>query len=345
MIYPWEKELETIQKENQIAGMAVAVTDREKVIWSKGFGVDTVERPHIPADPVSMYRIASVTKMFVASTVMRLVEMGKLELDVPVIQYVPWLTFSRPEATERMTLRHLLSHTGGLPKAFKANGPKDESFVYRAMREDLPKVEMKHLPGDGAYEYANWGTRVAAFVAQEVSGKLFSEVLKELILEPLGMDRTTFHLREVATYPVSVPHELGEDGVMRVIHSMSENGESFASGGLYSNVYDLCKFARMLLNDGRNDKGEQVLQPETMALMKTKHGKREEPGDWYGLNIHMREFQGGFLYGHLGCVPPYATSVFTDPVTGCGVVTLMNTKHTELRLPIPEMIFTHLRDL
>lgn len=341
-MYPWEERIEKLRRENQIAGMAVAVTDRQKVIWAKGFGVDTVERPHIPADPVSMYRIASVTKMFVASTVMHLVDLGKLELDVPVTTYVPWLKFSRPEATQRMTLRHLLSHTGGLPKAFKPNGPKDECFITRAMREDLPLVELHHLPGDGAYEYANWGTRVAAFVAQEVSGKLFSEVCKELVLDPLGMSRTTFHLREVATYPVSVPHELGEDGQLRVIHSMSENGESFASGGLYSNVYDLCKFARMLLNDGRNDQGQQVLQPETVALMKSRQAKREEPGDWYGLNIHIRQFGDRYLYGHLGNVPPYTTSVFTDPATGCGVVTLMNTKHPELRLPIPEMIFAEL---
>jgi len=343
-MYPWEEKLEQIRKENQIAGMAVVLTDREKVVWAGAYGVDTVERPHIPADPISMYRIASVTKMFVAATVMSLVDQGKLDLDTPVTEYVPWLTFSRPEATERMTLRHLLSHTGGLPKAFKPNGPKDECFITRAMREDLPKLEMKHLPGDGAYEYANWGTRVAAFVAQEVSGKLFSEVVKELILDPLGMDRTTFHLREVATYPVSVPHEVGEDGNLRVIHSMSENGESFASGGLYSNAFDLCKFARMLLNEGRNDAGEQVLKPETVALMKSKHAKREEPGDWYGLNIHIRQFQDGYLYGHLGNVPPYTTSVFTDPKTGYGVVTLMNTKHPELRLPIPEMIFEMLRN-
>lgn len=343
-MFPWEEKLAQIQKENNIAGMAVAVTDREKVIWAGAYGVDNAERPHIAADPVSMYRIASVTKMFVASTVMRLVEQGKLELDTPVVNYVPWLTFSRPEATERMTLRHLLSHTGGLPKAFKANGPKDECFAEVAMREELPKVEMKNLPGDGAYEYANWGTRVAAFVAQYVSGKYFSELCRELVLAPLGMERTTFHLREVATYPVSAPHEYAEDGVMKVIHSMSENGASFASGGLYSNVFDLCKFARMLLNDGKNDKGETVLRPETLALMKTWHGKRDEPGDWYGLNIHMHAYREGFVYGHLGCVPPYATSVFTDPVSGYGVVTLMNTKHTELRLPIPDMIFDSLRE-
>lgn len=342
-MYPWEEKLKAICKDNQVAGMAVAVTDQEKVIWTGAYGVDNAERPHIPADPVSIYRIASVTKMFVAAAVMRLVELGKLDLDTPVVQYVPWLTFSRPEATEKMTLRHLLSHTGGLPKAFAPNGPKDECFAEVAIREELPKVEMKNLPGDGVYEYANWGTRTAAFVAQYVTGKLFSEVLQELILDPLGMDRTTFHLREVATYPISAPHEIGEEGKMRVIHSMSENGASFASGGLYSNVYDLCKFARMLLNDGRNDAGEQVLQPQTVALMKEKQAKRGEPEDWYGLNIHIHRFEDGYLYGHLGNVPPYTTSVFTDPVTGCGVVTLMNTKHPELRLPIPEMIFRDLR--
>lgn len=341
-MYQFEEKIEQLRLAHNIAGMAVAVTDKEKVIYAKGFGVDSVERPQLPADPISMYRIASVTKMFVAATTMRLVEQGILDLDAPVRTYVPWLTFSRPEATERMTLRHLLSHTGGLPKAFTPNGPKDECFLEVAMREELPHVPMAHVPGDGAYEYANWGTRVASFIDQTVMGKPFSQVAKEQLLEPLGMDRTTFHLREVATYPVSVPHEVAEDGSLRVIHSMSENGASFASGGLYSNVYDLCKFARMLMNGGRNDAGGQVLQEKTLQQMFTPHADRAEPGDRYGLNIHIHKFGNRDLYGHLGCVPPYATSVFTDPISGYGVVTLMNTKHTELRIPVPELVLSEL---
>lgn len=335
-----EKRLEEILKKHQIAGMAVAITDRRKVLFAKGFGVDSVERMHVPAEAESLYRIASISKVVTGITVLRLAEQGVLDLDAPVKAYVPWLSFSRPEALEQMTLRHLLSHTSGLPMEYTPDGPREERALEQTLKDGLKELEFKTLPEDGVYLYSNWGIRLASYITQVRTGKLFSELARELVLTPLQMDRTTFDLQVAATYPLSLPHTENARGELEVVHRIKENAARLAAGGLYSNVLDLCKLARFLLNDGKNDLGQQILNKDSIKQMVTKHAVKDVAvGDGYGLTMHLRKYKDRFLHGHLGSAPPYATSMLVDPVSGYGVVTLMNTKRDELRCAIPEMIF------
>jgi len=338
-----EKRLQTILEENKIAGMAVALTDRKQVIYAKGFGVDNAEYPEIPAKAEALYRIASITKIITGITVMRLVEEGVLDLDVLVKHYVSWLRFSRPEALEQMTLRHLLSHTSGLPKEYTPEGPREESALEQTLQENLDKLEMHALPNEGVYLYSNWGIRLASYIAQSVTGKLFSQLAEEYVLRPLEMCTTTFDLREAATYPLSLPHEMTDGGAYRVVHRIKENAARLAAGGLYSNVFDLCKLARFFMNGGKTDAGVQLLKGSSMLQMQTVHARSNAGlGDGYGLTLWLRKYQDRYLLGHPGSAPPYATSVFADVHSGYGVVTLMNTQRDALRYQIPEMILDNL---
>lgn len=107
------QKLDNIRIDRNIAGMTVAVTDREKILYMQAFGVDNMDRPHIKAEPDSVYRIASVTKMFTGTLIMQLSEQGKLNIDDPVKKYLPWLKLRKSKATETLTIKHLLTHTGG----------------------------------------------------------------------------------------------------------------------------------------------------------------------------------------------------------------------------------------
>jgi len=337
-------KLDAVLKENKIAGMAVAVTDREKVIYAKGFGVDNAERPDIPADPGAMYRIASITKVVTGITILRLAEQGILDLDRPVREYVSWLRLSRPEALEQMTFRHLLSHTSGLPAEYSPEGPKEERALEQSLKDGLGDLELHSLPDEGVYLYSNWGIRLASYIAQLRTGKMYSELAKAYVLEPLGMDRTTFDLQVAATYPLSLPHEDTPEGNWKVLHRIPENAARLAAGGLYSNVFDVCKLARFLLNHGKSDSGQQLLSRESLNMMMKKHADRTPiNGDGYGLTMMLRKYGDGYLYGHLGSAPPYALSVFADLASGYGVATLMNTRRDELRYTIPESIFDCLK--
>lgn len=340
-----DERLEEILKEHRIAGMAVAITNKKCVVYQKGFGVDSIERPHIPAEADSLYRIASITKVVTGITIMRLVEKGVLNLDVLVKDYVPWLKLARNEALEQMTLRHLLSHTSGLPKEYTPDGPKEESMLEKSLKEELPVAEMKTLPNEGAYLYSNLGIRLASYIAERKTGQIFSTLAQEYVLNPLDMNKTTFDLRVAATYPLSLPHEDAPDGSLKVFHHIKENAARLAAGGLYSNTTDLCKLVRFLLNNGVADSGERFLTQDSINQMFTRHAlDRNGRDEQYGLTMLIKKYRNSYLYGHRGSAPPYALSMFVHPESRFGVVTLMNTQRDELRFEIPKMIFNYLND-
>lgn len=328
------KFLEETLINEKIAGMAVAITDKEKIIFAEGFGVESVERPEVVVTPKSLFRIASITKVVTGMTILSLAEAGKLSLDTRVKEVLPWLTLTDKNTEENVTLGHLLSHTAGFPAEYTPEGSREESALERSLREGLPTLEMQFPLGEG-YLYSNWGIRLASLVAEKVTGKYFTQLAAERVLRPLGMDRTIFDLHIAATYPICLPHT-EENGEFQVLHKLQENAARQAAGGLYSNAEDLCRLARCLLNDG-----EKVLQKSSVDEMKTVRGK-PKAYDGYGITLFSHNGENGQVYFHPGSAPPYATSLYIHPASGLGVVTLMNTQRNSLRHTIPNTILAML---
>ena len=108
------EQIEILRNQYNVAGISVAVTDKEKTLFAEGFGVESVERPVLTVTTETRFKIASISKMITTITCMHLVDQGLLALDTPVKTYVPWLQLSDPVATETVTLRHLLCHGSGL---------------------------------------------------------------------------------------------------------------------------------------------------------------------------------------------------------------------------------------
>ena len=314
----------------KIAGMAVAVTDREKLLFAQGFGAESVERPEVAVTPKSLFRIASITKVVTGMTILSLAEEGKLSLDTRAKEILPWLTLADKHTQENVTLGHLLSHTAGLPAEYTPVGPREESALEPSLRAGLPGLEMEFPLGEG-FLYSNWGIRLASLMAEKVTGKYFTQLAQERILQPLGMDRTTFDLHLAATYPICLPHT-EENGVFQVFHSLQENAARQAAGGLYSNAEDLCRLARCLLNDG-----EKVLQKASVDQMKVPRGK-PKGFDSYGITLFGHKGENGQVYFHPGSAPPYATSLYIHPESGLGIVTLLNTQRDGLRHTIPNTV-------
>jgi CubicO group peptidase (beta-lactamase class C family) len=343
MTHPWTEQLEQFRQKNQIAGFTVAATDRTHTLFVEGFGVESVERPAQAPTEDTMYRIASITKVVTGLTILRLAQRGVLELHRPVRDYLPWLTLSDPLATERMTLYHLLTHTAGLPAEYTPEGPREESALEDSLREGLPALHLHGLPGEAAFLYSNWGIRLASRVAEVACGKPFSKIARELILDPLGMQHTTFDLCVAATYPISLPHEHNEKGEPAVRHLMLENAARLAAGGLYSTAPDLCILARFLMNDGKADSGEQLLDPAYIAMMRERVSERgPEPKGGYGLTMHQFESNDSMVFGHFGSAPPYSSGLFTEPERGLAVIYLVNTPYEGSRTIIPDAVFAEL---
>ena len=340
-MYNFEKTIEQWRAEEHVAGIAVALTDRDGIIWSRGFGVESTDRPEVPVSVRSMHRAASITKIFSGITMLNLVEQGLLDLDAPVKTYVPWLTLKNAEAVEKMTLRHLLSHTSGLPKEYTPEGARDEAALGPTLRVELPEAELVSMPGEGKYLYSNLGIRLASLCAERVTGKRFTELVEETVLKPLGMEETTFDLRVAATYPISVPHEKDEKGEPYPYRRIKENAARMAAGGLYSNAEDLCKMARCLLRGCKTEDGTPILQAETFAEMCRVHADADEKYS-YGLTMRRQHLRDRDLLGHHGYAPPYSSSLFVDPISGYGVVTMINTECDGLRERIPTLVMEEL---
>lgn len=331
--------LQKILESEKIAGMAVAVTDRKGILFAEGFGVESIERPEVKVTAESLFRIASITKIVTGMTILSLVEEGKLSLDAPIKEIIPWLSLKDKHTEKFVTLGHLLSHTSGLPAEYTPEGPREESALEESLRIGLPDLDMQFPLGEG-YLYSNWGVRLASLVAEKVTGERFTKLAHNRVLKPLGMSRTTYDLHVAATYPLCLGH-IEENGQFQVFHKIQENAARKASGGLFSNTTDLCRLARCLLNNGLNDNGDKVIDKASVDLMKQVRGKPTTCAG-YGITLFQDNYKDGMIYYHTGSAQPYGSSLMIHPDSGIGVVTLMNTYRRQLRCQIPEYIIDYL---
>ena len=333
------EKIEDFRKQYNVAGISVAVTDKEKTLFAEGFGIESVERPVLTVTTETRFKIASISKMITTITCMRLVDQGLLALDTPVKTYVPWLQLSDPVATETVTLRHLLCHGSGLSGELRKDGLRDERCLESSLQEMLPGMEMFSRPGDGIFLYSNYGFVLLSYIAQRVTGKTYSQLAKELVLDPLGMPHTHYHLGEIVTYPLALPHRENEAGELYIRHKLSSVESRFGSGEVFSTPADLCKILRLLMNYGISDSGERILSENSVQEMLTPHISREND-DHHGLGIHVRNFEGLCLYGHTGWLPPYRASIYFEAEQSLGIAIALNTDKPDIREDIMRLILS-----
>ena len=163
---------------DRVPGLALAIVRGDEVVHLRSFGTAGPDRR--PVTPRTSFILGSMSKSFTALE-------GKVELDAPVQRYLPWFRVASPEASARITVRHLLNQTSGLPEnASRARGADSTLEAYvRAVGD----VELAHPPG-AAYEYSSPNYQVLGLIVQEVSGQRFGEYVQHNIFDPLGMDNS-----------------------------------------------------------------------------------------------------------------------------------------------------------
>jgi CubicO group peptidase (beta-lactamase class C family) len=182
-----------------VPGVALGVWHDGRALTA-GFGVHNVEHP-LPVGPTTLFRVASITKTFTATAVMRLVEQGRLDLDAPLRHFVPDLRLADPDATERTTLRHCLNHYGGWTgDVFDDFGRGDDALArYVAHMAEVPQL----TPLGQVWSYNNAGFCLAGRAIEVATGRTFEQAIQELLLEPLGMARSRFFAEELVTEQVA----------------------------------------------------------------------------------------------------------------------------------------------
>jgi CubicO group peptidase (beta-lactamase class C family) len=227
-----------------------------------GFGVTNVESPE-PVDAHTLFPIGSLTKTFTGTAMMRLVEQGRLDLESPVRTYLPDFRVADETVARQVTLRHLVTHTAGwFGDRFPETGQGEDALErYVDEMADLPQI----APLGVYFSYNNAAVAVAGRVIEVVTGQPCETALGELVLEPIGLDHTSFLSMEPATASIAVGH--GDvDGEPVVFESEAIPRAANPIGGLTSSVADLHRYARFYLEGGAVD-GNQLLSRANLRLM------------------------------------------------------------------------------
>lgn len=304
-------------------GFVVAVARGDEVVYARGFGVTSAEEGGVPVIPQTLFCIGSVTKSLTATAIMRLIDRGVLDLDAPVTRYVPWLTFSRPEYADGVTLRRLLSHTSGLIGTGGDFGPRDPSGLEAYIRERIPTAAFFAPPGTVHY-YSNNGVALAGYVAEVAAETPYPDLMRELVFTPLAMRRSTFDRTVAMTYPLALPHAEDEGGAPRVIHRFPDTTGGNPSGFALSTVLDLTNFALMHVNEGRSG-GHAYLPPALVAQMHRPEARLYTAAEGgYGLAFESTLYKGIRRVGHDGTLSSYACRLLMAPVERVAVVAISN---------------------
>ncbi|MCO5223056.1 MAG: beta-lactamase family protein [Thermomicrobiales bacterium] len=326
---PFAGSLESLVLEQldrrSVPGVAIGIFHRGAYEYLS-YGIANIETG-LPVAPETLFQIGSVSKIFTTTLVLHLVDEGMLDLDAPVIDYVPDLGLSDPCARRNLTLRHLLTHRGGFyGDRFDDHGDGDDALA-KAVRafHDLPQYA---APGE-LWAYSNAGFDLAGRAVENVLDMTFEQAVRERIFLPLGMTRSTFFASEAIRHSVAVGHlEGGEQGI-RVAAPFQIPRRANPAGGIISNVAEVLRFARLHIGDGEFD-GVRILKPETARMMRQLHTEADFTRRW-GLGWSLREINGVRAVEHVGstngfmgrlCVIPerdFALTILTNAETGGSV--------------------------
>ncbi|RJS90401.1 serine hydrolase [Candidatus Bathyarchaeota archaeon] len=314
-----EKRVPELMAQRRVPGLSIAVVEGEEVVYAEGFGVRDVERS-LPATPDTLYGIGSCTKSFVALAILQLVERGEISLDDPVSKYIP-LKIGIPG--KPITVHHLLTHSSGIPSLGTSTialsrGIRGDVGIPFGSADDFyrhingAQEEIADEPGRRFF-YLNAGYRMLGDIIQRVSEMPFDVYIREKILKPLKMERTTFSKGDFERDPDRMtPYIKDKEGRLIPksfpypdVKSNPEFSFIAAAGGMLSSVRELTNYLRMNIDGGRFGNVE-LLSPELMEEMQRIHIER--PPGLYGRNGYgygwgvIENFLGHKLVSHGGSI-------------------------------------------
>jgi CubicO group peptidase (beta-lactamase class C family) len=283
--------------------------------------------------PATLFRIASITKLYTATLVMQLVGEGKVDPDRPVAEQLPEFRLARPEDTRAVTPRHLLTHTSGISGDLEfPPGRGDDALRLWVAR--LADVEPLFSPGV-THSYSNAGYNVLGRLVECIRGTTWEAALQEKLLDPLG-------LRDTVTLPEDVipkPHALGhttdvEKGELKLFEKWGADRGSAPCGEICASVRDLIGFARMHLDQGAGPDGSRVLSAGIAASMIEPQVRLPRHGiaTAWGLGFELFASGDRLIPGHGGNVDAQTSSLYLIPDHHAAVAVLTNSDRGSIRV-------------
>jgi CubicO group peptidase (beta-lactamase class C family) len=316
----------------RIPGLAVAIVRNDSTLVAKGYGVRRLGRPD-PVDEHTVFDIASLAKSFTAMAAAVLVDRGKLRWDDPVRRHLPDLVLPSEELTATATLRDFLSHRTGLEPA---------NMMWALTAVDRAEVlrRVRHLrvltPFRSQMVYSNVGYTVAGEAAAAAAGMTFEDMLRDLVIRPLGLPSTTWSYEQAADMPNLASAHATIAGRQQPVRREVQRQAIAGAAAVQSSVSDLTRWMRFHLNggvlDGRRFVSDSALRemhsvqariPTTPAMRAARQVQDTVAG--YGMGWQVMDYRGHPIRWHTGNGDGQIAYMALLPRDRLGVVVLVNT--------------------
>jgi CubicO group peptidase (beta-lactamase class C family) len=302
-----------------VPGMTVGVLHDGRVeAW--GFGVTTIDTGY-PVLPDTLFQIGSITKVFTTTLIMRFVDEGRLDLDTPMLHYLPDFALADPDARGRMTLRLLLSHqTGFYGDNFKDFGPGDDALA-KALAEFHTLRQI--TPAGALWAYCNTAFQVAGAIIERLTGQTVEQAIAERVLKPLALEHSVFFAHEAITHSAAAGHNKLPGKDLAVARPYPLMRCMNAAGGIIGTVGDLLRFAQFHMGDGTAGE-ERVLSEAALREMQTPQVEAGSFADHYGIGWALRTIDGQRVVGHGGSTNGFRAQLAFVPARGVAIALLTN---------------------
>ena len=288
-----------------LPGFAIGVVKDGELAYAKGFGVANVETGE-PVTPQTVFQLAEVTMAPTTLAMLQLAEEGKIDLDAPITEYLPYFEMAG-EGSGDITVRQLLLQTSGTPDSgdtatdwTEMTPELDDEAVERYVRS-LVDTELLFAPGEG-FEWSDIGFHIVGDVVAKVTGQPYETYMQENLLTPLGMAHSTFLLDEVDPALLASPHIEDDDGNAIVADVFPYSRQFASANNLFSNVEDMARFMQANLNRGELE--------DATILSASNYDEM-----W---NVHNKTLLGEYQFGSL-----YPTALFAEQGFGWSVTEIL----------------------
>lgn len=315
-------------KENGVPGVGIGIIRDGKVILAEGFGTRNANTG-LPINAQTTFLIGSTTKAFTTTVLAMLVDEGRVAWRSPVQNYLPKFAVGDEYVSKHLTVEDLVTHRSGIPggqvKWF--GSPKSRAELVYEMRSAKLNAGFREL-----YQYNNEMFMVAGFLAGEVAGSTYEDLVQKRILDPLGMTNTRFadlsEVQQPADANIAFPHEVKE-GVAKRIEFQFEGTAIRPAGTLASNIDDMLKWVHFNLNQG-SWQGQQLLSRPAFKELITSHmhmpSRTDRPNSTqtYGYGWILEQYKGHRVVHHAGGSTGTLVEVMFLPDENIGIVVYMN---------------------
>jgi CubicO group peptidase (beta-lactamase class C family) len=305
----------------RIPGMSVAVLRGDSVLLARGYGFANLEH-RVPATDSTIYQSGSVGKQFTAAAIVTLAREGKLGLDDPIRKYLP----EAPSSWAKVTVRHLLTHTSGIPDYTADLVDFRRDYTEEALAKLYARLPLDFQPGS-TWSYSNTGYALLGFIVRRVTGQFYGDYLKKRVFQPLGM-RTARVISESDIVPNRAAGYELVDGEIRNQGWVSPSLNTTADGALYLTVNDMARWAIGLNHAGIPDSAGLAMSWTPVRL--------NDGGTYpYGFGWRLDDQRGHPRIGHGGSWQGFRASIQRYPEYDLTVIALAN-----LDAAMPEVITT-----